>query len=293
MPATEILQRCPLCGESEGTVLYRFEPARWIPGEVIRCAGCRGIYKKISRSARPIADYYRDASYHGSDYWSGSFEQHAMFALRRIRDAIASNAGGGRGRSLLEVGCGPGRFLALAQESGFEVSGVDLSDGLADEARRRTGGAEIVCGDFATVPFGRQFDVIAMLDLIEHLPDPLASVRRAYELLTPGGRLAVYTPNHGGITARVANLAYRWSGGAIAGPVNEIFDCLHVVFFDVPSLRHALEQGGFRVTKTLLYPYDPERNDQATGASAWGVRALEALGPLAGGQFRILMLAQK
>ena len=166
-------------------------------------------------------------------------------------------------------------------------------EGLAEQARRHTGDSPVVCGDFMTQDFGRRFDVIAMLDLIEHLPDPLAALRRSHELLQPGGFLVVYTPNHAGITTRVADLAYRISGGAIAGPVNEIFDCLHVVFFDVKSLRSALERSGFHVAKLRLSPYDPERNDQAQGASALVVRVLEAMGPLLFGQFRMLMFGRK
>lgn len=291
MSAGQILQKCPLCGDPRGRTLYRFDPARWIPGEVIRCAGCAAVYKKPSAAARPLADYYRDLSYQNLGYWS-EYEERAFMALRRIRDAVTAAIGPGANRSLLEVGCGPGKFLKLAQQAGFEVSGVDLGEDLVRQAREQTGG-NIVCGEFMTQPFDRRFDVVAMLDLIEHLPDPLAAVRRAYDLLNPGGSLVVYTPNHGGITTRVADLAYRLSGGAVAGPVAEIFDCLHVVFFDVRSLRTTLEKGGFELTKTLLYSYDPERNDQATGVSAWGVRALELFGPLAGGRFRTLMIARR
>jgi 2-polyprenyl-3-methyl-5-hydroxy-6-metoxy-1,4-benzoquinol methylase len=285
------LTACPLCSESLGRQLYRFEPALWIPGQVIRCAGCGGIYKKPSENANPIADYYRDPRYHQLEYWS--FEEHATRALRRIRDTVASALGKTDSLSLLDIGCGPGEFLRLAQEIGFEASGVELNAGNAEEARRRTCGASVIRDDFMTAPFDRQFDVIAMLDLIEHLPDPLAAIRRTYELLKPGGHLVVYTPNHSGITVRAADLVFRLSGGAIAGPVTEIFDCPHVVFFDVKSLRSALERNGFRVVKTAFSPYDPARNNQARGASAWGVRALEAVGSVFLGQFRLLMLGRK
>lgn len=282
---------CPLCGEAGARELYRFEPALWIPGRVVRCKGCSGIYKKPAGNAKPIAEYYRDPRYHELDYWR--YEKHAERALRRIRDALVSVLSRTSGLSLLEVGCGPGQFLQLAQEVGFDVAGVELNEGNAAEARKRTGGATVLCEDFMTASFDRQFDVIAMLDLIEHMPDPRSALRRSHELLKPGGHVVVYTPNHGGITARVADLVYRLSGGRIAGPVIEIFDCLHVVFFDVNSLRSALERSDFRVVKTLLSAYDPARNDQATGVSAWGVRGLEAVGTVVLGQFRMLMFAQK
>jgi 2-polyprenyl-3-methyl-5-hydroxy-6-metoxy-1,4-benzoquinol methylase len=282
---------CPLCGEAGARELYRFEPALWIPGRVVRCERCSGVYKKPADDAKPIAEYYRDPRYHELDYWS--YEKHAERALRRICNALVSVLAAAKGLSLLEVGCGPGQFLQLAQEAGFEVAGVELNEGNAAEARKRTGGAPVLCEDFMTAGFDRQFDVIALLDLIEHMPDPRATLLRCYELLKPGGHVVVYTPNHGGITVKAANLLYRVSGGRIAGPVTEIFDCLHVVFFDVNSLRSTLERSDFRVVRTVLSAYDPARNGQATGVSAWGVRGLEAAGAVLFGQFRMLMFARK
>ena len=285
------LSICPLCRNPAFDEMYRFEPALWIPGRVVRCTGCGTVYKRPSADARPLWDYYRDANYRDLHYWS--FHEAAARALPRILDAVVSLIGEPRSRSLLEVGCGTGQFLQLAQQRGLDVSGVDLNADHVGEARSRTNGRPIVCGDFMTESFDRQFDVIAMLDLIEHLPDPLAALRRSYELLRPGGYVVVYTPNHGGITARVADLAYRATRGSIAGPVIEIFDCLHVVFFDVETLRSALERSGFSPAKLMLSPYDPSRNDQATGASALAVRMLEALGSVWFGQFRMLMFGRK
>jgi SAM-dependent methyltransferase len=288
MASTLELSVCPLCGEVKSRELYRFEPALWIPGTVVRCAACAGVYKKPSPTARPIAEYYRDTSYHELEYWS--FEAEAARALRNIRDSLVSVVGKPDSLSLLEVGCGPGQFLKMAQESGFQVNGVELNAGNAAEARERTGGATIICDDFLSMPGDRRYDVIAMLDLIEHMPDPIAALRRSYELLKPGGYIAVYTPNHGGITVRVADLLYRLG---MKGPVTEIFDCLHLTFFDVPSLRGALERSGFEFVKTVLRPYAPERNSQATGASATALRVLEACGSAVFGQFRMLMFGRK
>jgi len=86
---------------------------------------------------------------------------------------------------------------------------------------------------------------------------------------------------------------YRLSGHTVVRPITEIFDCLHVVFFDEKSLRWALERSNFVVVKATLSPYDPARNNQATGLSALGVRVLESIGSMFFVQFRILMLGQK
>src|SRR5262249_17213996 len=157
---------CPLCGNPAIRELYRFEPARVIPGQVVRCVSCRCIYKRPSDNAKPIEDYYRDPRYHDLDYWS--FEGQAESALRKILDTMLSVLGHDGSQSLLEIGCGPGQFLKMAQEAGFDVSGVDLNSANATEAANRTG-ATVMCDDFLTMPVAQRFDVIAMLDLIEHL----------------------------------------------------------------------------------------------------------------------------
>jgi SAM-dependent methyltransferase len=133
---------CPLCGNSTVRELYRFEPARFIPGQVVRCVNCGCIYKKPSQNAKPIGDYYRDPRYHDLDYWS--FEGQAERALRQVLDTVLSVLGHAGSRSLLEVGCGPGQFLKMAQEAGFDVSGVDLNSSHATEAGERTG-AKVIC----------------------------------------------------------------------------------------------------------------------------------------------------
>lgn len=277
---------CPLCGATEHRQLYRFEPSRWIPGRVVRCAKCRVIYKVPSDSSKILTDYY-GPEYAELDYWDQ--EEEARRSLSKIRDCVAETVTTG---SLLDVGCGPGLFVELAQESGFRVTGLEYNPSLAARARERTG-AEIVEGDFLSSDLGgRHFDVVTLLDLIEHLADPLAALRRCRELLNPGGHLVLYTPNHASLIVRLAVMLDRVTRGRYSEPVGEIFDCTHVVFFDQRSLKQALAKTGLHARRTVLVKYDPSRSRQATGVSAQALKAIESVSPLVRGQFRILLFAQ-
>jgi 2-polyprenyl-3-methyl-5-hydroxy-6-metoxy-1,4-benzoquinol methylase len=288
-PGTVTEAACPVCGGAGSQQLYNFQPARWIPGTVVRCTACRTVYKVRADPSKRLADYY-DTTYAESDYWDR--EQATVRALKKIRDVIVDTLGS-PAASLLDVGCGPGVFLSLAQEAGFSVTGLELNSVLAQRARQRTG-AEVIVGDFMSVRLDdEQFDVITLLDLIEHLPNPVSALRRCHELLKPGGCLVVYTPNHRSLIVRVADLLYRLTLGKAAGPVAEIFDCSHVVFFDVQTLGLALGVAGFQVTDTVLLKYDPSRSNQATGLSALALRGIEAVSPVVKGQFRILMCGKK
>jgi 2-polyprenyl-3-methyl-5-hydroxy-6-metoxy-1,4-benzoquinol methylase len=276
---------CPICRSGKARELYRFEPARWIPGSVVRCQSCGTIYKRLSPAAKPLAAYY-DEGYAALEYWDDES------ATRRALDPIvaAVRRGAPSGARLLDVGSGAGAFLQRAVEAGFRATGLELNPALAERARRT--GAEIIVGDIESGGVsGRRFDVITLLDLIEHLLDPVAALRRCHELLAPGGRIVLYTPNHASLIVRVADLAYRLTGGRVGGPVAEIFDCLHTVFFDPGSLRRAVDAAGLRAVETTLLPYDPERSRMARGVAALALRSLEAVSPLAGGRFRLLLVA--
>jgi 2-polyprenyl-3-methyl-5-hydroxy-6-metoxy-1,4-benzoquinol methylase len=283
------MNTCPICGSSESAELYRFELARWIPSTVVRCNACGTIYKVPFDLAKPLASYY-DEAYAGLLDWEHD-DIGALPVFTHIRDLMTAELKGS-GRALLDVGCGPGNFLHLAQEAGFQVTGLELNPILANRARSRTG-AEVIQGDFLSTELqGRRFDVVTMLDLIEHLQDPVGALKQCRCLLKPGGSLILYTPNHSSLIVLIAQAGYRLSGARWSGPVAEIFDCTHVTFFDVRTLGLAVTKAGFGIAKTIMSRYDPSRTKQAKGFQASVLKAVEAVSPLVRGQFRILMIVR-
>jgi SAM-dependent methyltransferase len=111
------------------------------------------------------------------------------------------------GRRLLDVGAAYGLLLKVAREAGWDASGVELAPDCALEAARISG-ASVACGDFLRVPLPGPYDVIVMLDVIEHLRDPTAAVARAFELLAPGGLLVIETGDLRAPWARL--LGQKW-----------------------------------------------------------------------------------
>jgi len=96
---------------------------------------------------------------------------------------------------IVSVGCGPAEGLAwlarLTDSQGWIV-GLD-SDPL--HARRLNSGLEYVVGKLEAVPFAsRTFDVVLVLDVLEHLDDDTSGLREAARLIAPGGILMVTVP---------------------------------------------------------------------------------------------------
>ncbi|MDX6768227.1 MAG: class I SAM-dependent methyltransferase [Elusimicrobiota bacterium] len=97
---------------------------------------------------------------------------------------------------LLDVGCGDGAFLALAQTKGWKGLGFDYETRMIERGRGH--GVEIVSADFETFCKGRapgEFDAATLFDVLEHTPEPARLLALLRPLLKEGGRLAITLPN--------------------------------------------------------------------------------------------------
>lgn len=104
-----------------------------------------------------------------------------------------------RGRRALDLGCGPGRHALALARRGFAVTGIDRTQGLLDEARRRADDEGLALtlrhDDLRTAPLGGPFDLAVSLftsfGYFEDPADDVALLRRVHESLAPGGALVV------------------------------------------------------------------------------------------------------
>ena len=144
---------------------------------------------------------------------------------------------------VLDVGCSSGYLARRLVERGAAVVGIDTDERAAQEARAVC--EQVLVGDVETMelPFETgSFDVILCGDLLEHLRDPVAFLRRLRPLLTHEGRLVLTTPNIANWAMRLGLLAGRWRYTD-----RGILDRTHTHLFTKKTLEQALEQAGFRI----------------------------------------------
>lgn len=99
-----------------------------------------------------------------------------------------------RNGKILDVGCGLGYFTYALNKAGYSATGIDVSKEAISNAKEKYGNM-FVCEDFFTYSPDEKYDVICMLELIEHVDDPRAYIERACALLKPNGWIIVTTPN--------------------------------------------------------------------------------------------------
>ena len=104
---------------------------------------------------------------------------------------------------MLDVGCAAGYFFESAKNEGFEPYGVEPSESFFKEAHHKLGDG-ICRGTIEDIPCENNFFyVITMVDLLEHVKDPISTLRRCRAILTPHGIIAAVLPDISSLTVQL------------------------------------------------------------------------------------------
>lgn len=203
---------CPLCGGEAARVAARAAD-RLTPDDgtlytVVRCDACGLAYTRPRPTPQAIGRFY-PSSYSGGDRRGLLDRAEAAYRALQQREAVRWLAGlrPRRGR-LLDVGCGRGDLLLALRRDGWSTTGLEPSPEAVAAARER--GLDVTQGRFEELePESGVYDVIVFSGVLEHLHDPLGSLRQARTLLAPGGLVAVlYLPLLDSPQARL--FGHRW-----------------------------------------------------------------------------------
>ena len=180
---------CPMCGHEDPKWLFEEEGY-----PVWRCRGCGHIYVWPQPSEQALSEYYQSQYYSQSEDSAEDWEDLRTDIVRLTVRAIGRYHP--RRGDLLEVGSGFGGFLLAAIGDGWRVEGIEPSASAVAAARRRFGDdvrlQQTIFEQAQLAP--DSFDCVVMLNVIEHVRDPVGVCRRVHELLRAGGCLALRWP---------------------------------------------------------------------------------------------------
>jgi len=237
---------CCLCGDA-GKQVYDLPPYG-----VRRCTRCTLVFVSprlqgpaLSRFYDQV-DYFEGGVYGDRSRWSPAMVLQRIWTsgrldrIARARSAASSGRSGG-GQRLLEFGSGYGLFLATARGRGYQVQGVELSRPAAEATKGLD--IDVYCGQLVDAPLTSPYDVICGWDTLEHVPDPLAVLRRIRELIAEDGTVALSTPYFSSLPSRL--LRERWW---------TLKPTEHIWHYTPYTLRLLTARAGFTVTDVIRSP---------------------------------------
>jgi SAM-dependent methyltransferase len=206
---------------------------------IVRCAAC-GFGQPEAMPALPdffgrMYDQRWSGEWMETEFTSGYKDLIFRDVLRRLEARV-----GGR-RTLLDLGAHVGRLMRVAAERGWEAEGVELNPSTAAHAAKATGLPVHRMDARELSGTGRRWAAVTLVDVLEHIPQPVAALGAARTVLEPGGWIAVKVP-HGRVQLRKELLRARLRPGYRATVADNL---VHVNHFGVRSLTLALERAGF------------------------------------------------
>ena len=230
---------CPICN-SKTTVmeeLYddRFGHAGYYT--IRQCESCDHCFVEKPMSNHELARLYT------SHYQRSHFEVSNFTPVRKMGGFRGWLSGENQaaycwvppGVRVLDVGCGVGETLAYHASRDCQAFGLEVDENIKHIADSL--GLNITIGTLESNPYEPEFfDYITMDQVIEHLPEPVPTLKEAYRILKPEGYLILSTPNCRGWGRKV--FRRRWINWHTP---------YHLNLFSKKSIANAVGQAGFEI----------------------------------------------
>lgn len=235
---------CNLCGGNDTLKLpayYIFQGQRL---DLVKCRQCSLVYINPRPDAGMLKKLY-SLNYFEKDWDCGCSGKTYLQAREKLIAMYKANTLAylkkiGKAGRILDLGCAGGHFLVAAREEGWEPWGIEICVEMAAIAAVQPG-LRIFTLEMVDCPLPAHFfTVVQMGDVLEHMMDPLGTLREVWRVLKSGGLLVVHAP-----------VSYaRLKPEDQAGLIKEL--PYHIYEFHVPTLKAMLEKAGFLIVEKIV-----------------------------------------
>jgi len=189
---------------------------------------------RLHGRAMPFEKYDQRPAMHWDSYAKVDVYRKRADHLAKLVAQNAATDGG----MVLDLGCGDGLFTHLMAQQQLEAIGIDVEASAIEQAKAKTRGQpyagnapQFIATDGGALPFeDDSMQAVAMFDVIEHLPNPIALLREVARVLKPSGALILSTP--------------AWQLGGWSDPI------YHVTEYTMDELTRQIRAAGFAVSNT-------------------------------------------
>jgi SAM-dependent methyltransferase len=249
----EKLKQCILCSSTQ---IINFDSRSFLS----KCSACGLVYDNPRPTLSAISRYYSEKGRY--EPWLQNEEglnKQWKNLLKRIMQFKASG-------DLLDIGAGIGQFLFFAKKY-FNVFGTEISTEAIAIAKEKFD-VNLSQGEIEQVDFGdRQFDILVMHQVLEHLQNPGGTIDHCRSLLKPGGIFYVSVPNEAPYSLRMIAPAIlsllgrkKYKAFSLKGFRKIDFDSMeeiHLSHFSESTLKNAIKQKGFEIVSSNIDFIDP------------------------------------
>ena len=216
-------ETCLICSSKHLEKLERYAKTH-----MVSCQTCGFHFSQKIPSEKEIVDFYD--GYGRDDYLS-------PLTIKRYHELLDEFEKYRKHNKILDVGCGIGYFLEVAQERGWEVYGTEYTDKAVEICEKK--GIQVEQGKLNPEDFDiESFDIITSFEVLEHINNPIEEINNFYSLLRKGGLVYLTTPNFNSL------LRYR-----LKEAYNVITYPEHLSYYTPKTINKLFKSIGFRKEK--------------------------------------------
>lgn len=221
--------KCPICQSNslENLIFKKFS--------IYKCLSCETEFIWPQPSLNELNDIYQKEYYKSWGFENGNIAVESLKTASALKylEIIKKYKKNGK---LLDIGCAFGFFLESASKKDYDVYGVELSSYSSKIAKDKFG-AKIFSGQLEKAEFPDQyFDIISMIDLLEHAPDPLNFIKEVKRILKLEGILVVITPDTSSFSRKLLG-SKNWFH----------YKLEHLFYFNKKSISFLMKKFNFEV----------------------------------------------
>ncbi|MDV2502437.1 MAG: class I SAM-dependent methyltransferase [bacterium] len=239
------LAACPVCGSADLTTIFALRGFQHH-----QCRGCKFIFVNPRLSDRAAEAFY-NSPYYESYYRMVELEQakrgrlvSCSSPIKKLQTIVAEVGRMKPTGRVLDIGCGTGVLLSLFDQNRYSLQGVEINE-LCIKTARDLRGLNVDRTSLSSLrDGGKQYDVLLLVEVLEHLADPATFLADVASLASEKALLVISTPN-------IDNLTFHWLGAKcphFCAPI-------HLNFFSLATLRKILESVGFSVVEYSYFGF--------------------------------------